>query len=554
MTAPPQHFIHKIIEKDLAAGRNAGKIVTRFPPEPNGYLHIGHAKAICLDFGLAREFGGVCHLRFDDTNPEKESSHYADEIQRDIRWLGFEWDALRHTSDYFEQLYEYALRLIDNGDAYVCELGADEIRKTRGTLTAPGSDSPWRARDKTESRDLFERMRAGEFAEGSRTLRAKIDMRSPNMNMRDPVLYRIRATRHQRSGDAWPIYPTYDYSHSLSDSLEGVTHSLCTLEFEDHRPLYDWFLEKLDVHRSRQYEFARLILKYTLTSKRKLKQLIDAGIVDGWNDPRMPTLSGMRRRGFPPAAIREFCGLIGLTKNDSVIELDLLESCTRDHLNAHAPRAFAVLAPLKVVIENFPEGKSETLRAPLHPKQPELGEREIPFSRVVYIDRDDFMENPPRKYFRLSPGKEVRLKYAYVIRCESVVKNKAGEITELRCVYDPDTARGKNPEGRKVKGNIHWVCADAAQPAVVRLYERLFLSENPGAEDDMLARLNPDSLVTMGKAFVEAGLPLDDGVTRQFERLGYFALDHVDDAGRPVFNRTLTLRDTWGKMQSAPGG
>lgn len=560
----PQHFIYKIISQDVAEKRNGGKVVTRFPPEPNGYLHIGHAKAICLNFDMARTFGGRCHLRLDDTNPETEETHYAKAIEEDVRWLGFQWDALHHTSDYFDELYRFALTLIDNGDAYVCDLNTDEIRQTRGTLTEPGADSPYRTRKTHENRNLFERMQAGEFSDGERVLRAKIDMASPNINMRDPVLYRIRHAVHPRLNRRWHIYPTYDYAHCLSDAIEGITHSLCTLEFEDHRPLYDWILEHLPVHRSRQYEFARLTLKHTITSKRKLKQLVEADVVDGWDDPRMPTLSGLRRRGFPPAAIRNFCSRVGLTKNDSIIETELLETCVRDYLNDHAPRAFAVLNPLKVIVENYPEGQSETITAPNHPQHPEFGTRTLPFARELYIDRDDFMEDPPGKYRRLAPEREVRFKYAYLLRCVGVVKDNNGQVIEVRCVYDPDSTGGKSPDGRKVKGTIHWLAADSAEPITARLYDRLFLDGHPEDHNEpgtsgnsmghMIARINPDSLITVDTGYTEPGLAEDIGVVRQFERLGYFCLDRDSQSNnmpdKPVFNRTITLRDTWAKIST----
>ncbi|MDD9885902.1 MAG: glutamine--tRNA ligase/YqeY domain fusion protein [Gammaproteobacteria bacterium] len=545
---PQTNFIRQIVERDLAANKHGGKLVTRFPPEPNGYLHVGHAKAICLNFGLAREHSGLCNLRFDDTNPEKESTEYAEAIIEDVRWLGFEWDQLLYASDYFGQLHDCAVELIRAGKAYVCSLSADDIRRYRGTLTEPGADSPFRERGVEENLELFRRMRDGEFADGEHVLRAKINMAAPNINMRDPTIYRIRHTAHHRSGDRWCIYPTYDFTHCLSDSIEGITHSLCTLEFEDHRPLYDWFLEALGVHHPQQIEFARLQLTHTITSKRQLKKLVDAGVVDGWNDPRMPTLSGMRRRGIPPAAIHDFCERIGITKKDSWISMDALETCVRNELNESAPRAMAVLEPLKVVIDNYPEGGIEEVEAANDPNNPAAGTRKLPFSRELVIERGDFMEEPPKKFFRLAPGREVRLKYAYYITCEDVVKNGDGEITELRCRYDPASRGGGTADGRKVKGTLHWLSAAHAKQAEVRLYDRLFHVENPLACDDVMDALNPESLVVRRNCLVEPSL-LDapPGQCRQFERLGYFVRDS-DGGERPVFNRTMTLRDTWAKL------
>lgn len=540
----PTNFIRKRIEADVAAGAHGGQVVTRFPPEPNGYLHIGHAKSICLNFGLARDFGGRCNLRFDDTNPAKESAEHVAAIEDDVRWLGFEWARLCHASDYFEQLFDYALQLIRQGDAYVCDLDGDSLRARRGTLTEPGQNSPHRDRGVDESLALFERMRAGEFAAGARTLRAKIDMAAPNMCMRDPVIYRILDATHYRRGDAWRVYPTYDFAHCLSDSIEGVTHSLCTLEFEDNRALYDWYLERLGVFHPQQIEFARLNLKYTQTSKRRLKKLVDDGVVSGWDDPRMPTLRGLRRRGFPAAAIRDFCARIGVTKNDSLVEMDLLETCVREHLDRHAPRAFAVLRPLKVTVENLDPGETLWVEAPNHPKDPAAGARQLAFTRTLYIERDDFMEDPPKQFFRLAPGRETRFKYAFYLTCREAVKNAAGEVVELRCTYDPATLGGRSDDGRKVRGTIHWLSAEHAAPCKMRLYDRLFRAEQPGDEP---ADLNPDSLAALDGCFVEAHT-LRPEVAWQFERGGYFCLDSAEPA---TFNRTLTLRDSWAKIAAA---
>ncbi len=548
---PQTNFIRQIVERDLADNKHGGRLVTRFPPEPNGYLHVGHAKSICLNFGLAREVdGGLCNLRFDDTNPEKESTEYTEAIIEDVRWLGFEWNELLYASDYFGRLYDYAVELIRGGKAYVCSLSTDEIRSYRGTLTEPGRASPDRERGVEENLDLFRRMRDGEFADGEHVLRAKIDMAAPNINMRDPTIYRIRHTAHHRSGDRWCIYPTYDFTHCLSDSIEGITHSLCTLEFEDHRPLYDWFLDALDVHHPQQIEFARLQLTHTITSKRQLKKLVEAGIVAGWDDPRMPTLSGMRRRGIPPAAIRDFCERIGITKKDSWISMDMLETCVRNELNESAPRAMAVLDPLKIVIENYPQDGVEEVDAANDPNNPAAGTRKLPFSRELYIERGDFMEDPPKKFFRLAPGREVRLKYAYYVTCEKAVKNGAGEITELRCRYDPESRGGGTADKRKVKGTIHWLSAAHAKKAEVRLYDRLFNVENPLACDDVTDAVNPESLVVRQHCLVEPSVP-DAPPDRcyQFERLGYFVRDRDEGRDRrPVFNRTMTLRDTWAKL------
>ena len=544
-------FIRDIVRADLAAGRSES-VVTRFPPEPNGYLHIGHAKSMCLNFGVARESGGRCHLRFDDTNPVKEEHEYIEAIEADVRWMGFDWGAhLYHASDHFETLYAWAEHLIQAGLAYVDDLSAEAIREYRGTLTEPGKDSPYRERPAEESLDLFRRMRAGEFPDGARVLRARIDMASGNMNLRDPVIYRILHARHPRTGDAWCIYPTYDFAHGQSDAIEGVTHSLCTLEFEDHRPLYDWLIANLPVPTvPRQYEFARLNLAYTVLSKRRLIQLVEAGHVSGWDDPRMPTLRGLRRRGFPPAAIRDFCKRIGIAKADNLVEVALLEHCARELLNKTAERRMAVLRPLKVVIENYPEGQTETLKAINNPEDPSAGTRQVPFSRELYIEAGDFMEAPPKKFFRLAPGREVRLRYAYFITCREAVKDAAGEVTELRCTYDPETRGGDAPDGRKVKGTIHWVSAAHAISAEVRLYDHLFTKPVPGAEGDVLDDLNPDSLTVLRDCRLEPSLSQAAmGTPVQFERQGYFCPDPDATPERPVFNRTVALRDTWAKIQ-----
>jgi len=548
-----QDFIRTIIADDLATGKHE-QIVTRFPPEPNGYLHIGHAKSICLNFGIAKENTGArCHLRFDDTNPTKEEQEYVESIKDNVRWLGFDWgEHLYFASDYFEQIYQYAEHLITTGKAYVCDLSAEDTRAYRGTLTEPGKNSPYRDRSIAENLDLFRRMRAGEFPDGTRVLRAKIDMASGNMNMRDPVLYRILHASHHRTGDTWCIYPMYDYTHPISDALEGITHSLCTLEFADHRPLYDWTLDNLPVPcHPRQIEFARLNLSYTVVSKRKLLQLVNDGHVSGWDDPRMPTLSGIRRRGYTPAALRSFCEKIGVAKKDSMVDVALLEHCVREDLNETAVRVMGVLAPLKVVITNYPEGSTENLTAQNHPQQPELGERAVPFGREVYIEREDFMEDPAKKFFRLAPGREVRLRYAYFIKCEKVIKDEAtGEIIELHCTYDPATLGGSAPDGRKVKGTIHWVSAAHGVPAKVRLYDRLFTAENPDAgEANFKTFVNPESLLVLNDCLVEPSLAnAKPGSHYQFERQGYFCVDSLDSKdGKPVFNRTVTLRDTWEK-------
>ena len=546
------NFIRDIVAEDLRAGKHE-TVVTRFPPEPNGYLHVGHAKSICLNFGVAQEFGGRCHLRFDDTNPLKEEQEYIDSIKEDVRWLGFDWgEHLYNASDYFDQLYEWAELLIRNGRAYVDDQSADQIRESRGTLTEGGRDSPYRGRSGEENLDLFRRMRAGEFPDGARVLRAKIDMASPNINLRDPVMYRILHARHPMTGDKWCIYPSYDYAHGQSDAIEGVTHSLCTLEFEDHRPLYDWFLEHLPVpSRPRQYEFARLNLSYTVLSKRFLLQLVKEGRVRGWDDPRMPTLSGMRRRGFPPEGIREFARMIGVAKRESVVDYAALEHSARDYLNRTVIRRMAVLRPLKVVITNYPEGQTEEFAAVDNPEDPGAGTHPVPFSPILYIERDDFMEEPPKKFYRLAPGREVRLRYAYLITCREVVKDASGQIVELRCTYDPATRGGTAPDGRSPKATLHWVSATHARPAEVRLYEHLFKSPEPGAAGDLLADLNPRSEEVLARAWIEpgaAGLAVGERV--QFERLGYFCVDPDRSADRLVFNRTVTLRDTWAKVQS----
>ncbi len=554
--AAPTNFIREIIQADLEAGRY-DRVVTRFPPEPNGYLHIGHAKSICLNFGLAEAFGGRCNLRMDDTNPSKEDAEYERAIREDVRWLGFDWgEQVYYASDYFEQLYAWAVQLIRDGKAYVDDLSADEIRAYRGTLTEPGRESPYRDRPVAENLELFERMRSGEFPDGAKVLRARIDMASGNLNLRDPVMYRILHATHHRTGDRWCIYPMYDFAHGQSDAIEGVTHSVCTLEFEDHRPLYDWFCKALGIHHPRQIEFARLNLSYTVMSKRKLLQLVEEGRVAGWDDPRMPTISGLRRRGYTPEAIREFCARIGVAKKDSTVDLALLEHCLREDLNRRAPRRMAVLRPLKVVIENYPEGQTETFDAVNNPEDPSAGTRPVPFSRELYLERDDFMEDPPKKFFRLAPGREVRLRYAYFIRCVGVVKDADGRVVELRCTYDPATRGGDAPDGRKVKATLHWVSAAHAVEAEVRLYDRLFSHPNPdrAGEGSFLDHLNPDSLEVLRGCRLEpclAGARAGDRV--QFERLGYFCADPDTADGRPVFNRTVTLRDAWAKLRKKGG-
>ena len=554
----PSNFIYDIVTEDVEAGRFGGRVHTRFPPEPNGYLHIGHAKAVCIDFGIAAMFGGLCNLRFDDTNPAREETQYVDNIIEDLRWLGFDWDdRLYYASDYYERMYEYAEALIQKGLAYVCDLSPDEVREYRGTMTEPGRNSPYRGRSARENLDLFRRMRQGEFADGSRTLRAKIDMASPNINLRDPVMYRIRRVTHHRTGDAWCIYPMYDYAHPVSDSIEGITHSLCSLEYEDHRPLYDWFLDALDLHHPRQIEFARLNLTSTVMSKRRLRQLVEDGRVNGWDDPRMPTIAGLRRRGYTPESIRDFCERIGVAKANSIVDLALLEHCLREDLNRRAPRVMAVLRPLRVVIDNYPEDRVEELEAINNPEDPDAGTRRVPFSRILYIERDDFLEDPPRKFYRLAPGREVRLRYAYFIRCTDVIKDERGEPVELHCTYDPATRGGSSPDGRQVKATLHWVSAAHALPAEARLYDRLFAVDNPGEgeEDDLAAHLNPASLRILTRCRVEPSLAgAKVGERYQFERLGYFCVDPDSEAGRPIFNRTVGLRDTWAKIAKSQGG
>ena len=548
-------FIRTIINEDMSTDKYGGRVHTRFPPEPNGYLHIGHAKSICLNFGVAAEYGGISNLRFDDTNPSKEETEYVESIQEDVHWLGFDWeDRLFYASDYFDQLYEYAVQLIKKSKAYVCDLSSEEIRAYRGTLTEPGKNSPYRDRSVEENLDLFERMRAGEFPDGARTLRARIDMASPNITMRDPVLYRIMNVLHHRTGDEWVIYPTYDFTHCLSDSIEGITHSLCTLEFENNRPLYNWVLDQLQVYHPQQIEFARLNLSYTVLSKRKLLQLVEAGIVDGWDDPRMPTLSGLRRRGYTPQAIRDFCNHIGVSKTNSIIDLALLEHFIRKDLNQRAPRVLGVLRPLRVVITNYPEGQVEELEAINNPEDETMGTRKVPFSRVLYIEQDDFREVPPPKYRRLIPGREVRLRYGYFITCVDVVKDeKTGEIVELHCTYDPETRGGNAPDGRKVKATLHWVSAAHAIEVETHLYDRLFLATNPDDVEeglDFKSNLNPNSLEILKGCFVEQSLAdAPPGRTYQFERQGYFCVDPIaSQNGKLVFNRTISLRDSWAKI------
>lgn len=553
--AQPSDFIRDLVAADLRAGKNEGRVHTRFPPEPNGYLHIGHAKSICLNFGIAQQFDGLCNLRFDDTNPSKEEVEYVESIINDVRWLGFDWGSrLFYASDYFEQMYEYTVHLIREGKAFVCDLTADQVRDYRGTLIEPGKESPNRNRSVAENLDLFQRMRAGQFPDGARTLRAKIDMASPNINMRDPVLYRILHAEHHRTGDKWCLYPMYDYAHPISDALEGITHSICTLEFEDHRPLYDWTLDNLPVPcHSQQIEFARLNLSYTVMSKRKLLNLVNEGHVAGWDDPRMPTLAGMRRRGYPPEAIRNFCERIGVGKRENLVDLALLEYCVREDLNRRAPRVMGVLRPLKVVLDNYPEGRVEELEAVNNPEDPAAGTRKVPFSRVLYLEREDFLEEPPKKFHRLAPGREVRLRYAYFIKCVQVVKDEAGEVVELRCTYDPETRGGYAPDGRQVKATLHWVSASHAVPAEVRLYDRLFTRPEPGAEHggDFLADINPNSLEVLTSCRLEPSLAgAAPGSFYQFERQGYFCADLKDSApGALVFNRTVTLRDPWARLQ-----
>ncbi|MCH7737093.1 MAG: glutamine--tRNA ligase/YqeY domain fusion protein [Chloroflexi bacterium] len=550
-------FVRGIVADDNRTGKFGGRVITRFPPEPNGYLHIGHAKSVCLNFGLAAEFGGVCNLRFDDTNPSKEEVEFVRSIQEDVHWLGFDWGRnLFYASDYFEQLFGYAVQLIEKGKAYVCDLTPEEVREYRGNLTEPGRESPFRNRSIEENLDLFRRMRAGEFDEGARTLRAKIDMASPNLNLRDPVLYRILNETHHRTGDDWPIYPMYDFAHGQSDSIENVTHSVCTLEFEDHRPLYDWFLDELEIHHAQQIEFARLNITHTVLSKRRLSQLVDEGHVNGWDDPRLPTISGLRRRGYTPEAIRDFCDRIGVAKRDNTVGIALLEHTLRDDLNKRSPRVMGVLDPLKVVIENYPEGQSEEIVSVNNPEDMSMGERRIPFSRTVYIEKDDFREEPPPKFYRLSPGREIRLKDAYYITCTGVVKDEAtGEVIELRCTYDPETAGGTSSDGRKVRGTSHWVSADHAVDAEVRIYDHLFLTEDPDNVPDggdFIDNLNPESLVVLKSCKLEQGLDkAKPGERFQFLRQGYFCVDPDSTPEAPVFNRTVALRDTWSRMDQA---
>ena len=549
---PQTDYIREIVAGDLAAGRRSA-VVTRFPPEPNGYLHIGHAKSICLNFGIAEAFGGRCHLRFDDTNPTREGQEFIDAIAADVRWLGFDWGAHRyHASDYFAELYDWAVHLIEAGKAYVDDLSADEIRAWRGTLTAPGRDSPYRDRPVEENLDLFARMRAGEFADGERVLRARIDMAAANINLRDPVMYRILRAGHPRTGDSWCIYPTYDFAHGQCDAIEGVSHSLCTLEFEDHRALYDWYIDNLPVpSRPRQYEFARLNLSYTVLSKRQLTRLVEEGHVEGWDDPRMPSLAGLRRRGVPAAAIRDFAGRIGVAKRDAVIDIAHFEACVREHLNRTASRYMAVLRPLKLVIENYPDDREEELDAVNNPEDPGAGSRKVPFAREIYIERDDFMEQPPAKFFRLAPGREVRLRYAYLVTCTGVVRDARGDIAELRGRYDPRSRGGRAPDGRKVKATLHWVSARHAAPAEVRLYDRLFKSPRPGADGDIVADLNPRSMETLADCRIEPALAARAATdTVQFERLGYFRIDPGQGNGKPVYNRTATLRDMWARIRA----
>ena len=564
MTSPENSstdFIRTIVQEDLASNKYEGRVVTRFPPEPNGYLHIGHAKSICLNFGVASEYaGGVCHLRFDDTNPLREDVEYINSIQEDVRWLGFDWGQhLYYASDYFDALYDFAEQLILDGKAYVDSLSADEIREYRGTLTESGKDSPYRERPVEENLDLFRRMRNGEFEDGAHVLRAKIDMASPNLNMRDPTIYRIRRAHHHRTGDKWCIYPMYDYAHALSDSIEHITHSLCTLEFEDHRPLYDWTLEALDVYRSQQIEFARLNLTNTVMSKRRLLQLVEGGYVSGWDDPRMPTISGLRRRGYTPTAIKTFCDHVGISKRDTVVNMALLEHCIREDLNQHAPRVMAVLNPLKVVITNYPEDQFQEFDAVNNPEDPAMGTRKVPFSREVYIERDDFREDPPSRFFRLAPGREVRLRYACYITCQEVLKDpETGEITELHCTYDPESVGGSSPDGRRVRGTLHWVSAPHSRKAEVRLYDYLMRdTDEDGEEDsrDFIARLNPDSLQVLSGCRIEPCLAeAGPGDRFQFERQGYFCVDSRDsEPGAPVFNRTVSLRDSWARIEQSQG-
>ena len=550
-----RHFIQRIIDEDNATGKFDNRVHTRFPPEPNGHLHIGHAKAICLDFGIAHEYGGKCNLRFDDTNPIAEEEEFVDAIKEDVRWLGFEWDNLCFASDYFQQMYDLAVQLIEQGDAFICDLTADEIRKTRGTLTEPGKESQYRERTIEENLDLFKRMRSGEFPDGSRTLRAKIDMAHPNLNMRDPVIYRILHATHHNTGDNWCVYPMYDWAHGLEDSIEGVTHSLCSIEFEDHRLLYDWYLDKLSVYHPQQIEFARLNLSYTIMSKRKLKQLVDGGHVSDWDDPRMPTLSGMRRRGFTPQSIRDFMDEVGIAKRENVMEIEKLEAILRGDLNKRAQRRMAVLNPLKVIIKNYPENESEELEAVNNPEDDSAGSRKVPFGRELYIESDDFMEDPPKKFFRMAPGREVRLRYAYFITCNKVIKDDQGNVIELHCTYDPETKGGSAPDGRKVKATIHWVSAKDAMDTEVRLYDRLFTVPDPAAADNFLDEFNPDSLTVLSHCKIEPSLlEAEIGEQIQFERLGYFCKDTDSTTETSVFNRIVPLRNTRAKLEKQQQG
>ena len=550
-----RHFIQRIIDEDNATGKFDNRVHTRFPPEPNGHLHIGHAKAICLDFGIAHEYGGKCNLRFDDTNPIAEEEEFVDAIKEDVRWLGFEWDNLCFASDYFQQMYDFAVQLIEQGDAFICDLTADEIRKTRGTLTEPGKESSYRERTIEENLDLFKRMRSGEFPDGSRTLRAKIDMAHPNLNMRDPVIYRILHATHHNTGDNWCVYPMYDWAHGLEDSIEGVTHSLCSIEFEDHRLLYDWYLDKLGVYHPQQIEFARLNLSYTIMSKRKLKQLVDGGHVSDWDDPRMPTLSGMRRRGFTPQSIRDFMDEVGIAKRENVMEIEKLEAILRGDLNKRAQRRMAVLNPLKVIIKNYPENESEELEAVNNPEDDSAGSRKVPFGRELYIESDDFMEDPPKKFFRMAPGREVRLRYAYFITCNKVIKDDQGNVIELHCTYDPETKGGSAPDGRKVKATIHWVSAKDAMDTEVRLYDRLFTVPDPAAADNFLDEFNPDSLTVLSHCKIEPSLlEAEIGEQIQFERLGYFCKDTDSTTETSVFNRIVPLRNTRAKLEKQQQG
>ena len=550
-----RHFIQRIIDEDNATGKFDNRVHTRFPPEPNGHLHIGHAKAICLDFGIAHEYGGKCNLRFDDTNPIAEEEEFVDAIKEDVRWLGFEWDNLCFASDYFQQMYDFAVQLIEQGDAFICDLTADEIRKTRGTLTEPGKESQYRERTIEVNLDLFKRMRLGEFPDGSRTLRAKIDMAHPNLNMRDPVIYRILHATHHNTGDNWCVYPMYDWAHGLEDSIEGVTHSLCSIEFEDHRLLYDWYLDKLSVYHPQQIEFARLNLSYTIMSKRKLKQLVDGGHVSDWDDPRMPTLSGMRRRGFTPQSIRDFMDEVGIAKRENVMEIEKLEAILRGDLNKRAQRRMAVLNPLKVIIKNYPENESEELEAVNNPEDDSAGSRKVPFGRELYIESDDFMEDPPKKFFRMAPGREVRLRYAYFITCNKVIKDDQGNVIELHCTYDPETKGGSAPDGRKVKATIHWVSAKDAMDTEVRLYDRLFTVPDPAAADNFLDEFNPDSLTVLSHCKIEPSLlEAEIGEQIQFERLGYFCKDTDSTTETSVFNRIVPLRNTRAKLEKQQQG